>query len=203
MKCRSVLIFIVLTFSLSSELIAQESANNDAPIIYKTVSNFFDWYIDAIKQHKGSAFKPTFVESQSGMTTLDFSEYFTNLIRNGFSDSLIIKEKMSYKRCITNLENVKYIDLKTKFDALDDLERADCDFGNYYRWMGGQEPVDGVRIKSLQFNNPDSATAIVDYFYYNSKDYWGENVIKLIRIKGDWKIDDISIWRWFMYQRDK
>ena len=195
MSYKSVLFFIILIiFPLTFELTAQKPTNSDASIIYKTVSNFFDWYINAIKQKKYSEFQPSFVESKSGMTTLNFTEYFTILAKNGFSDPLIIKEKASYQRCIVNLENIRYIDFKTKFTDLDDFERMGCDFTNYYRWIGGQEPIDGIRIKSFQFNGSDSVTVLIDNYNIGEgvNYYWGNKVVTLIKIADNWKINSID-----------
>jgi hypothetical protein len=195
MRYKYTLFFIAIIFSLTSELKAQKStsSDDDALIIYKTVNNFFEWYIDAIKQKK-SEYKPIFVEGKNGMTTLDFTEYFANLTKYGLSDSLIIKEKMSYQRCVANLENIKYSDLKTKF-ILGDFEEIGCDFGNSFRWTGGQEPIDGIRINSLQFNDSNSTTVSIDQ-YYDTKEAryysWRSYAVVLIKIKDNWKIDSIE-----------
>ena len=196
MKYKIGIIFIGLTFSLTSKLAAHNFTISDSLTICKTVSDFYGWYIDAIKQKKYSEFQPTFVETKNGMTTLNFTEYFNNLAKYEFSDSLIIKERVSYQQCIDELGKVKYSDFETNFTDLDDFENIECGFSNYYRWTGGQEPIDGIRIKTLRFNDSDSATVIIEYYDHNSEDnkqhYWGRNMVSLIKTKDIWKIDNIS-----------
>jgi hypothetical protein len=190
------LIIIVLTLSLSSKLTAQNSNKRDSLKVCIAVNDFFEWYIDAINQKKNSDFQPTFIESKNGMTTLNFNRYFNNLTKYGFSDSLLIKEKLSYQHCIDELKKVKYSDFNTKFTDLEDFENMQCDFGNYYRWIGGQEPIDGIRIKNVKFNSSFSVTVQIENFDYNPEEkkniYWGSNLVTLKKIKHNWKIENIN-----------
>lgn len=196
MKYRCGFIFIPLITFPTFKLDAQNSAYTDSLGICKTVSDFFGWYIDAIKQKRYSEYQPTFVESKSGNTTLNYTKYMDNLSKHGFSDSAIIKEKLRYQICIDELEKVNYSDFKTKFTDLDDFKNIECDFGNYYRWPGGQEPIDKISIKLVKLKDPFSATAIIEYLEYNPGEeksiYWGKNLVKLTTTNEKWKIDEIS-----------
>ncbi len=191
------LLFIAMISCLTFKLEAQNSAKNDSLVICKTVDTFFDWYIDAINQKKHVEFQPIFIANKDGMTTLNFTKYLNNLSKYGFSDSLIIKEKLSYQHCINELQKVKYSSFKTKFTDLDDFEKIQCDFSNYYRWIGGQEPIDGIRIKSVKLNNPFSATVIIEFYNYNSEEkkniFWGNYLAILRKTKGKWKIENIPL----------
>lgn len=188
-------LLIAAIFCSTIEAAAQPSANTDSLKISKIVTDFFGWYMGAIQQHKSAAFQPIFAERKDGMTTLDFSEYFQNLTQYGFSDSLLFKEKASYQRCIDELEKVKYSDFKAQFTDLEDFENIECDFGNYYRWTGGQEPIGGIRIQTVRLNNSFSATVAIEYFDYDSESeaniYWGRNVLTMRKVNGLWKIDDV------------
>ncbi|MBL7828662.1 MAG: hypothetical protein JNJ57_18655 [Saprospiraceae bacterium] len=196
MKYKFGFIFLTLTFFWTSHLTAQNSIQNDSTTICKTVSGFFEWYIDAIKQKKQTEYQPTFVESESGMTTLNFSKYFANLVSQGFSDTLIIKERLSYQSCIENLEKIKYSDFNSNVTDLDDFEKIECDFSNYYRWTGGQEPIDGIRIKTVKLINSFSAIVIIEYFDFNTKEkknfYWGRNTLTMTKPRNTWQIDNIN-----------
>ena len=132
------------------------------------------------------------------MTTLNFSKYVKNLSKYGFSDSLIIKEKLTYQHCNEELEKITYNQFQTKFLDLDNFERIQCDFSNYYRWTGGQEPIDGIRILNVKFKNPFNAMILIEYFDYNQDEkknmYWGSNLVTLRKIKANWKIESIA-WR--------
>ena len=130
------------------------------------------------------------------MTTLNFSKYFANLVRHGFLDSLIIKEKLSYKYCFENLGKIKYNEFRSKYTDLDDFEKIACDFSNYYRWTGGQETIDGIRIKSINFNSLNSATVIIEYCDHNTENhkiiFWGSNAVAMIKRNDNWKIGNIN-----------
>lgn len=190
-----VLIFIISLISLTP-IFGQNLEKTDSIQVCKITNDFFDWYISAISGKVKSDFQPRFIENTDGMITLDFKEYFENLKKHNFSDELIKKEKDSYNDCIENIETVKYSDFKTQFTDLDQFENIGCDFENYYRWTGGQEPIQGVRIKTVTKESENMAIVIVEYFFDNGENYgltyWGNNKISFRRIKGDWKIDSID-----------
>lgn len=168
----------------------------DSVQVCKITNDFFKWYINAISGKVKSVYQPRFVESAGGKTTLDFNEYFENLKQHNFSDELIQKEKESYRDCIDNIEKVSYSDFKSKFTDLDQFESIGCDFENYYRWTGGQEPIQGIRIKNVIKEFENKTIVIVEYFFDNGENYgltyWGNNKISFRRIKNDWKIDNID-----------
>ncbi len=176
-------------------IFGQNLEKTDSIQVCKITNDFFDWYISAISGKVKSVFQPRFIQNTDGMTTLDFKEYFENLKKHNFSDELIKKEKDSYNDCIENIETVKYSDFKTQFTDLDQFENIGCDFENYYRWTGGQEPIQGVRFKTVTKESENMAIVIVEYFFDNGKNYgltyWGNNKISFRRIIGDWKIDSI------------
>ncbi|MFB6319042.1 hypothetical protein [Saccharicrinis sp. FJH54] len=192
-----VLIFLLL---FSNKLSASDFMKNDSLKVAEIVNEFYEWYITAIKEKNYSEFGPKFIENKNGMTTLEFSTYLKNLKTKAFSDSLILKEKQSYQVCIRNLEKVKYSDFqKTSFTDLDEFEQAHCDFGNYYRWIGGQEPIDGIRIKKTTFQSTDLVIVKIDYFEYskekNEKYFWGENRLTLKKLRNHWFIYRIDSWK--------
>lgn len=57
---------------------------------------FYDWYLSAIREKGYSEYKPRFVKTKNGMTTLDFSNYFKCLKDHGFTDLLISIEKKQH-----------------------------------------------------------------------------------------------------------
>lgn len=196
-KTTLILIFLI---GFSSNLKASDKLNADSIKISQIVHGFYNWYLTSIKEKKYSDFKPRFIESKNGMTTLDYSAYLDNLKIHGFSDTLIKKEQQSYSDCIENLGKVKYADFqKSSFTDLDEYEQTNCDFGNFYRWTGGQEPIDGVRIIDIKFISNDKAYVSIDYFEINSKEngkyYWGANCLTLIKNDNDWLIDKIDSWK--------
>lgn len=191
---------LTLLIGFSSNLRASDVFAADSIKVAQIVNGFYDWYSTSIKGKKYSDYKPRFVESKNGMTTLDCSTYLENLKTYGFSDSLIIKERLSYSQCIENLEKVKFSDFeKTIYTDLDEYEQANCDFGNYYRWTGGQEPIDGIRIVKITFFSTDEALVSIDYYLTNTKEnnryYWGKNRLTLKLINKNWKIDKIDSWK--------
>jgi len=188
---------LILFIGFSSNLKASDNITDDSIKVTQIVNGFYDWYLTSIKEKKYSDFKPKFVESKNGMTTLDCTKYLDNLKVHRFSNSLINKERQSYSDCVENLGKVKYSDFqKTTFTDLDEYEQANCDFGNYYRWTGGQEPIDGIRITNVKFISTGKAYVTIDYFEFNSdenkKYYWGKNGLTLIKIDSDWFIDKID-----------
>jgi hypothetical protein len=193
-----IILIVLIGFSINSR--ASDDLKADSIKVIQIVEGFYNWYLTAIKEKVYSDYKPKFVESENGMTTLDYSKYIENLTKYRFSDSLIIKEKQSFSDCIENLGIVKFTDFqKTTFVDLDEYEQANCDFGNYYRWIGGQEPIDGIRIKRVKFISTDVALVSIDYFEIKSeerkKHFWGKNSLILKRFYNEWYIDKIDSWR--------
>jgi hypothetical protein len=114
--------FEQISLLLESNPNAQKVKDSDSIKIEKIVNNFFNWYIGVIKTNNSVEFMPQFVESDNGMTTLDFSKYLENLRKYQFCDSLIEAERLTYQECILQLEKVKYFDFKTSWTDLDDFE---------------------------------------------------------------------------------
>jgi len=172
--------------------------NEDSLKISRITFDFFDWYLNSIKEHEYEEFKPIFIEDKNGMTTLDFSKYSDNLRIHNFSVSLINSEIESYSDCIKNISTTKFSDFqKTKFIDLDEYELAKCDFGNYYRWIGGQEPCDGIKIHEINCQDKDKCLVQVLKFNYDSiqdRYYnWPYFVkIEIIRSNDVWLIDNIN-----------
>ena len=188
----------VLMFANNSKA---NDIKTDLTKIIQYVNEFYDWYISAIKERGYVDYMPRFAETENGMTSLDFSKYIENLKRYRFSDSLIIKEKDSYLKCIENLRTIKFSDFgKTIFTDLDEYEDACCDFGNRFRWIGGQEPVDGMRIQDIQFISTDTVLVSIEYSWLGFDEdlnaeyiyYGGGNKLILIKQNNNWYIDKID-----------
>jgi hypothetical protein len=187
----------VFLIGLSNSLSASNYLKTDSIKISQVVNGFYDWYLTSIQQKKYLFFNPIFIEAVNGMTTLDYTQYLENLKTHGFSELLINKEKQSYLGCIENLGKVKYSDFqKTIFTDLDEYEQTNCDFGNYYRWTGGQEPIDGIRIKTIEILSNEEAVVSIDYYEFDStkniKHYWGRNTLTMKKIKDNWLIENID-----------
>ncbi len=195
MNCKIQIFFIVVTLLFCNEGKSQNLNKNDSLTISKTVVDFFEWYLTAIREHRYSEFQPSILEGVNGMTTLQVDKYLKNLIRYGFSDSLILREKSSYLPCESNLKKIKFTDFKANFDDLDEIENIECDFGNNYRWIGGQEAPMGIRVKNIMQINSVSVEVVIDYFdesdEMNKVFFWGSNSVSMRRISGIWKIDNI------------
>jgi len=192
-----------LTILLSALMFASNSrASNDIETdslkLVQIVNEFYDWYISAIKEENNTDYMPRFVETENGMTSLDFSIYIENLKTHRFSDSLIIKEKESYSKCIENLRTIKFSDLREI--TLDEAEEMCCDFGNRFRWTGGMEPVDGMRIQDIQFTSTDTVLVSIEYSWLGFDEdldaeytyYGGGNKLILIKQDNDWYIDKVD-----------
>ena len=179
----------------------------DSTKIAQIVNEFCNWYVSSIKKCQNKCdstnyYMPEFVKTKNGMTSLDFSEYIKNLKKYRFSDSLIMKEKETYSKCIENLKTIKFSDFgKTRFIDLGDYEEACCDFGNRYRWIGGQEPIEGIRIQNIQFISIDTVLVSIEYSELSFDEdlnteytYYTKRGNKLILIKqnNDWYIDNID-----------
>jgi hypothetical protein len=193
------IIQILFIAVLSTPVSASDIDKTDSLEIAGIATSFFDWYLTAIKEHRYVDFEPRFVENGTGMTTLNDSAYIKNLIRYKFSTTLIYKERQSYKTCIDNLKKTKYSDFKkTIFIDLDEYEKAQCDFGNYYRWIGGQVPIDGIRITGIESNGRGQVLVTIEYFTMNLKsnkrDYWGRNTLTMTKINHEWYIDKFDSW---------
>jgi len=167
----------------------------DSAKVEKIVNNFFNWYIGVTKTNNSIEFMPQFVESDQGMTTLDFSIYLGNLQKYQFSDSLIESEKLTYQECISHLEKVKYSDFKTTWTDLDDFESTNCDFANSYRWTGSMEPIDCIRIVDLKILSNKTALVQLHFCGIDSNDkeyFWGKETVILEKQNENWKIIKID-----------
>ena len=186
---------LVLVLVSTSLVNARVDNKPDSLKVCAVVNDFYNWYLKVIKDKKYSDYQPQFVEDKDGRTSLDFSEYIKNLRNHCFSDSLIQREILSYQECIDNLKNIKYSDFKNKFTDLDDFERTKCDFTNYYRWIGGQEACDGIKIRKVQFKNDKNVVVTIEKFDFDPKEdkyyYWGSRTLTLKKIHNHWEIDDI------------
>ncbi|MES2543302.1 MAG: hypothetical protein V4548_00330 [Bacteroidota bacterium] len=183
-----IFVFILLIFSVFN-CYSQNQFQKDSIATTTIAKDFFNWYITSAKENK-SGYQPEFIEDDNGMTTLDYSNYIENLIKHSFSDSLIAKEKHSYSECIKNLAKLKYSDF-LKFENLDDFESRDCDFSNYYRWIGGQEMSSGYSVTKIK---SDKGKLIVIGFLFgnpenNDKRSFVKDVsVTFIKQKDKWKI---------------
>ena len=191
MKYKIEILFISLTICLTLKISAQKSFTNDSLTIHQTLTNFYTWYIGAIQQHKLNEINPEFIETSKGQTTLNFDNYFDKLIQLKFSDSLIYKETQTYSNCIKELKKIKYSDFNRTYLDLDDFEKINCDFSNYYRFIGGQEPIEGFKIKSIHFNNPFYTIVNIELYDLNSE-YLGSKIISLIKLNDNWLIENIN-----------
>ena len=189
----TLLSFLVFNVTASSSNL---SDNLDSTKIQSTINQFYDWYINAIKDRRYSEFQPRFTKSIDGMTTLDLKEYKSNLRKYGFDDSLIDSESQSYQECIKHLSEVPYSDFKkTKFVDLYEYEVSECDFTNYYRWIGGQEICDGIEIQNIEFINDRATVLLKKYDLRNdqSRMYWNYSIkVELRNNKGNWTIESIN-----------
>jgi hypothetical protein len=173
----------------------KQEQKRDSIEITQIATDFFSWYILESSNNSNGECYPIFIQDKNGMTTLDYSKYFKNLIEHSFSDTLVAKEKLSYQVCIDNLAKVKYSDF-LKFDGLDDFESRNCDFTNYYRWTGGQEMFDGYTVISVKIDGKKSS--VIGYLFDNNYESGGIKINKraisvtFIKQNNKWKILDIS-----------
>jgi hypothetical protein len=187
-----ILLIFILLGSLNC-FSQNQNHEQDSVAITNIAKDFFSWYMSITKYKDNGGFYPVFVQDNNGMTTLDYSKYIQSLIKHSFSDSLIAKEKTSYQLCIKNLSKVKYSDF-LKFEDLNDFESRNCDFNNYYRWIGGQEIFDGYSVSKVKF---DKKKAFVNGFLFNNN-HNGKKIIEkdiivtFIRQNDKWKISDIK-----------
>ena len=190
-------IVIVFLFNLSTILFGQELNTKDSLDACTITNDFFEWYIDATNKRINSAYQPRFIESEIGYTTLDFKEYFKNLKKYHCSKTFIENERESYTECLKNIEEITIVYFKEQFTDIDQLEEINCDFENYYRWTGGQEPIQGIRILKIEMISNNQIKVTIDYSSEkgesNKIKYWGKNEITLLKIKAKWKINDINL----------
>jgi hypothetical protein len=181
--------------SLLLESIPNSQMDSDSVNVEKIVNDFFNWYIGVIKTNNSVEFMPQFVESDQGMTTLDFSKYLENLRKYQFSDSLIESERLKYQECISHIEKVKYSDFKNTWTDLDDFESTNCDFANTYRWTGGLEPIDCIKIVDLKILSNQIGIVQLKFCGIDSNDkeyFWGKKTVTLEKQKDNWKIIKID-----------
>jgi len=180
---------------LEKTSISQDQKIIESRKIEKIVNDFFNWYIKVSTAHKGTEFLPQIVESETGMTTIDFSKYFENLRRHQFCESLIEAEWSTYQECIHHLEKVKYSDFKTNWVDLDDFESTNCDFANSHRWTGGMEPANCIRIVEVKvLSNRDGLVRLKRCGRDSSgnEEMWGSTTVTLKKQDGNWKITRIG-----------
>jgi hypothetical protein len=189
---------LALSISTLPSLNAQNVNQTDSVTVSQIISGFYSWYINSIKDHKNLDYQPEFIENKEGNTTLYLDNYIKNLKKFEFSDSIIQNEIISYQDCINKLVTVKFSDFKkVVFVDLDEFEQFKCDFSNYYRWIGGQEICDGIKINDLKFLSDKKCVVRIKKYTLTSDKvyYWWSHTIKVICTKthNGWKINAIEI----------
>ena len=192
---KSVLILLILAFVRTGYSQVNANLERDSIQIVMTIEEFYDWYLSAIEERYNTDYKPVFTEDENGFVALDFKTYIKMLKKYKVSKELLNIELASYNECLDNLKGIKYSIFKTDFTDLDHIEEVQCDFGNSFRWIGGQEPVEGIAIKTVAFQGNTNALVAIDYFYTdqeNVRKYYGGNEIAMVKIKGDWSINEVE-----------
>lgn len=189
-------LFLSVLLVLSSIIVfSQSELKQDSIQITKVVQDFYDWYIDEINNDSIPNYAPYFKSDTNGMTTLHLDTYINNLYHHGFSDSLVKTELHSYDYCINELQKIPFNQMDSLLQDLDQYEAIACDFFNYYRWGGGQEGMDGIRIDNCQIINHDSKVSITLFnLQEETPIYWRttQTIIELKRNKETWKITKIK-----------
>jgi len=193
---KKIIAIFTITLILISLTSCAQSTNNDKEEAKNTVENFFEWYLEVVSKGLSEEFQPQFQEDINGQVTLKMDKYIDNLRKYHFSEMLITNEIKSYKTCIDNLKRVKYSYFENEWTDLDQFEAADCDYGNYYRWTGGQEPINAIQVtKVTRIEDGIYQVEIVYDEYDSSKDehhLWGNNTITLKKESDVWCINSIN-----------
>ena len=186
-------IFLLVIMFQSFDCYSQ-NRKTDSIEVSRISKSFFDWYISSAKNNKIDEYNPVEIKSENGMTTLDFTKYFKNLERLSFSDSLIARERESYNECIRKLSQIKYSDY-IKLTDLDQFEKLNDDFTNYYRWTGGQEMYDFYSVRKVIIDNNNAIVIGTLFLHYSGEkkgDSLTEITITFIKQNDEWKINDIK-----------
>jgi hypothetical protein len=168
---------------------------NDTLICRQKVVDFYDWYSKAITQQKTSDIQPQFTEDSNGYTTLDFSTYVKNLKRFNFTDRLVNNEIAQYNQCLENLQKIKFKTFKESFEDLSDFENIKCDFFNTNRWIMSMETFTGIEISKTSINKTNCKVygRIYEGAETNSRFYYGNVVVTLLKVNDIWMIDNIEL----------
>lgn len=169
--------------------------DKDSLSVIKIVNDFYEWYIYSTREEENAENRPIFIVDENETVRLDFSKYLQNLRKFNFSDSLINKEILDYKNCEENLKKITKEEF-AGFDDIFDFENIDCAFDNSYKWIGGQEMCDGIRISSIEFSDSRNCNIEIEYYSLNGseKSFWGNKTrILLQKIDGDWKINNLKL----------
>lgn len=184
-----------LIILISASNVNGQINDTDSLEVTKIVTNFYNWYILSTKHNDFMDTGPIFLTDTNGVVRLDYSKYIAKLKKYNFADTLIYKEILTYKNCEDNLKNISKSDF-LKFEDLDDYENIDCAFSNSYRWIGGQEMCDGVRVNSVDFLDMKNCYLTIEFYNISNENryYWGNNIkVSLLRIYNKWEICDIEI----------
>lgn len=190
---------ILITFLIlisCFQLRGQEiNAKTETLTVVQIVNDFYEWYIYSSRKEKNEENRPIFIFDDKNETIrLDFTRYLQNLKKFHFSETLISREILDYKNCEQNLEKIT-IEEYASFDDPLDYEDIGCGFDNSYKWIGGQEMCDGIRINKVEFLDQINCRIEIEYFSINGdhKSFWGNTtIIMLQKINKDWKINGIK-----------
>lgn len=192
---RAILILFLVLISFCQIQGQEIKSDTDSLSVIKVVNDFYEWYIYSTRKEKNEENRPIFIIDKKEKVRLDFTRYLQNLRKFNFSDSLIKKEILDYKNCEKNLKRISKEEFAS-FDDIFDFENIDCAFDNSYKWIGGQEMCDGIRINNIEFSDSINCKVEIEYFSINrnEKSFWGNKTkIILLKINGEWKINDIAI----------
>ncbi|BAX81820.1 hypothetical protein [Labilibaculum antarcticum] len=188
-------LFISFLILFSCLKVYGQEAKSDTVLVTKTITEFYEWYIHSTRSEENEENRPVFVIDSNDIVRLDLTRYLTNLRIYHFSEQLISREIANYKNCEENLKKIT----KEEFLSFDDIfayEDIDCGFDNSYKWIGGQEMIDGIRINKLDFSNKKNCHVEIEYYSINGdeKSFWRNSTVIILRKrKSNWEILDIKI----------
>ena len=159
--------------------------------VRETITEFYNWYIQAIKDDKDGHYKPSFVMSEDSMTTLQMGAYSENLKTHHFAESLIVEELSSYETCINSLSVIPFETFQTDYTNLDQFEDLGCNFGNNYRWIGGQEiGFDLFRVEKISISEGSAKAKVI--FFADGEPSQGFKKVFLEKVDDGWEITRID-----------
>jgi hypothetical protein len=173
----------------------ETNSKTDTITVVQVVNDFYEWYIISSRKERNEENRPIFIFDHKNETVrLDFTRYLQNLKKFNFSQTLINREILDYKKCEQNLEKITPEEFAGFEDPLD-YEDIGCGFDNSYKWIGGQEMCDGIRINKVEFLSTGICRMEIEYFSINGdhKSFWGNStIIMLQKFDELWKINDIK-----------
>lgn len=170
--------------------------NKDSVIVVNNALKFYNWYLGCLKNDTTYSTAQIGYHWKDSTPILDTEMYLNQLETLGVVGITFIKsEKERFRKCQDSLNRIKIADVEECGCSVGEFY-DECNFVDYYYWIGTQELFDGCELKSVNILGDDATCSIVFYYLNDKKELVYPNltsVLYLSKKKNKWFIEKIEL----------